>query len=109
MEKVVLTVNLDTMTTNDFVALLSKNLGGVDLTSKEKFIRANVTEILDSMDGDEDEEDEQEESEEEEEYDKFVNPHILEKLDKSEYTYPDAEENIKNVVDSESENSVESV
>ena len=39
----------------------------------------------------------------------FVNYHILEKLDKSEYTYPDAEENINNVDDSESENSVESV
>mmetsp|Transcript_32041 Transcript_32041/g.32307 ORF Transcript_32041/g.32307 Transcript_32041/m.32307 type:complete len:95 (+) Transcript_32041:149-433(+) len=82
MEKVVLTVNLDTMTTNDFVALLPKNWY---LTSKEKFIRANVTEILDSMDGDEDEEDEQEESEEEEEYGRFVNSHILEKLDKSKY------------------------
>eukprot|EP00593_Proboscia_inermis_P002947 CAMPEP_0171296360 /NCGR_PEP_ID=MMETSP0816-20121228/5019_1 /TAXON_ID=420281 /ORGANISM="Proboscia inermis, Strain CCAP1064/1" /LENGTH=84 /DNA_ID=CAMNT_0011769729 /DNA_START=58 /DNA_END=312 /DNA_ORIENTATION=+ len=72
------------MTTNDFVALLPKNWY---LTSKKKCIRANVTDILDSMDEheDEDEEDEQEESEEEEEYDKFVNSHILEKLDKSKY------------------------
>lgn len=68
MEKVDPIVNFDAMSTNSFVAMLSKKLGSVDLTSKEIFIQANITEILDFMDGEE----------EEEEY--------LEKLGKSQYT-----------------------
>ena len=64
------------------------------MTLKKKFIWANNTKIPDSIDRDEDEEDKQEESEEEEEYDRFVNSHILEKFDKIEYIYPDAEETI---------------
>ena len=66
MEKVDPIVNFDTTSTNSFVAMLSTKLGSVDLTLKDKFIQANITKILDSMDG------------EEKEY--------LKKLDKSQYT-----------------------
>ncbi|EED94378.1 predicted protein [Thalassiosira pseudonana CCMP1335] len=50
MEQLMQTVNLETMSTKQFIAALSSQFGGVDLSSKKKFIKATITEIIDSMD-----------------------------------------------------------
>lgn len=59
-------VDLETMTTKQFIALLSKKMGGVDLSKKKKFIKAQITEILDAMAENEEEEESSSEEEEEE-------------------------------------------
>lgn len=69
MEELMKVVDLETMSTKQFIAALSNHFGGVDLSSKKKFIKATITEIIDAMekDGsdDEDEDDEDDPSEEE--------------------------------------------
>ena len=54
MEQLVPTVDLETMTTKQFIANLSKDMGGVDFSSKRKFIKRSLTEILDAMDDSDD-------------------------------------------------------
>mmetsp|Transcript_29114 Transcript_29114/g.35469 ORF Transcript_29114/g.35469 Transcript_29114/m.35469 type:complete len:330 (+) Transcript_29114:226-1215(+) len=66
METLVKKVDLESVTTKDFMKLLSKKLhvSIKDLSIKKKFIKATITEILDAMD---EEEDDQSESASEEE------------------------------------------
>lgn len=42
-------VDLETMSTKQFIAALSSHFGGIDLSSKKKFIKATITEIIDAM------------------------------------------------------------
>ena len=68
-------VDLETMSTKQFIAALSAKFGGADLSSKKKFIKATITDIIDSMEkdndgGSDDEEvDESSSSSSEDEYD----------------------------------------
>lgn len=57
MESLIKTVNLNTMTSKQFIAALSEKFGGVDLSSRKKFIKSSITEILDAMANDEDDDD----------------------------------------------------
>mmetsp|Transcript_20612 Transcript_20612/g.44776 ORF Transcript_20612/g.44776 Transcript_20612/m.44776 type:complete len:324 (+) Transcript_20612:165-1136(+) len=70
MEELMKVVDLETMSTKQFIAALSTKFGGADLSSKKKFIKANITEIIDTMEkdgsGDDDSGSEDESSEEEE-------------------------------------------
>jgi len=52
MEELMKVVDLETMSTKQFIATLSSNFGGVDLSSKKKFIKATITEIIDNMEKD---------------------------------------------------------
>jgi len=52
MEELMKVVDLETMSTKQFIATLSTNFGGVDLSSKKKFIKATITEIIDKMEKD---------------------------------------------------------
>lgn len=45
-------VDLETMSTKQFIAALSAKFGGADLTPKKKFIKATITEIIDAMEND---------------------------------------------------------
>lgn len=54
MESLLKTVDLNTMGVKQFIAALSDKFGGVDLSSKKKFIKNSITEILDAMAKDED-------------------------------------------------------
>ena len=68
MEILMKSVDLETMSTKQFIAALSGQFGGVDLSSKKKFIKATITEIIDAMENEEESGSEEEsESEEEEE------------------------------------------
>lgn len=67
MTKLVPTVDLNTMTTKQFIAALGRAMGGVDLSPKKAYIKATLTQILDEMDDTDDEEEEEEESSSEEE------------------------------------------
>lgn len=72
MEELMKVVDLETMSTKQFIAALSAKFGGVDFSSKKKYIKATITDIIDSMEkkngsDDEDEGSEDESSEEEEE------------------------------------------
>ena len=67
MEQLVPTVDLETMTTKQFIANLSKDMGGVDFSKKKKFIKKSLTEILDAMDEEEEEEGEETDDDDEEE------------------------------------------
>ena len=66
-------VDLETMSTKQFIAALSDKFNGVDLSSKKKYIKATITEIIDSMESDDDDqpaaasEEDESSSEEEEE------------------------------------------
>jgi len=62
MTKLVPTVDLNTMTTKQFIAKLGEAMGGVELSSKKAFIKLTLTEILDEMDDTEEEEEDEEES-----------------------------------------------
>lgn len=66
MTKLVPTVDLNTMTTKQFIVRLGQAMGGVELSSKKAFIKATLTEILDEMDDDDDEEESSSEDEDEE-------------------------------------------
>jgi len=57
MEALMKTVDLNTMSTKQFIAALSHKFGGVDLSSKKKFIKTTITEILDAMGGDDEDDD----------------------------------------------------
>ena len=58
MEAMMKIVDLETMSTKQFIAALSEKFGGVDLSTKKKYIKASITEIIDSMDKDNESEDE---------------------------------------------------
>mmetsp|Transcript_14532 Transcript_14532/g.17201 ORF Transcript_14532/g.17201 Transcript_14532/m.17201 type:complete len:328 (-) Transcript_14532:106-1089(-) len=60
MEMLVPTVDLETITTKQFIVMLSKGMGGADLSSKKKYIKATLTEVLDAMSGNEESESEEE-------------------------------------------------
>lgn len=80
MEALIEGVDLETMSTKQFIAALSQQFGGVDMSSKKKFIKASITDIIDSMEkkkGGDDESDDDEEveaSEEESEEEEEVKP-----------------------------------
>lgn len=72
MEILVKKVDLETITTKQFIRLLSTEMGGVDISSKKAYIKSTLTEVLDAMDDDEDdgentEDDEETEDESEDE------------------------------------------
>ena len=58
MEAMMKVVDLETMSTKQFIAALSEKFGGVDLSTKKKYIKATITEIIDSMEKDNESEDE---------------------------------------------------
>eukprot|EP00804_Cyclotella_cryptica_P020540 CCRYP_003390-RB/>CCRYP_003390-RB protein AED:0.03 eAED:0.03 QI:96/1/1/1/1/1/3/512/326 len=64
MEELMKTVDLETMSTKQFIAALSNQFGGVDLSSKKKFIKESITDIIDAMEHD-DESEASDESEDE--------------------------------------------
>ena len=53
--------DLETMSTKQFISALSAKYGGADLSARKKFIKATITEIIDSMakdaEGDDDDDD----------------------------------------------------
>ena len=49
MEEMMRIVDLETMSTKQFIAALSAEFGGADLSTRKKFIKANITEIIDDM------------------------------------------------------------
>lgn len=63
MEMLVRTVDVDKITTKQFIAQLSDVMGGIDLKPRKKFIKASLTEIIDAMQSNKD--NDEEESEEE--------------------------------------------
>lgn len=66
MEILVKKVDLETITTKQFIKLLSAEFGGVDLSSKKAYIKSTLTEVLDAMDEDKtDDEETEDESDEE--------------------------------------------
>ena len=67
MEQLMQTVNLETMSTKQFIATLSEKFNGADLSSKKKYIKATITEIIDSMQDSDDESSEEDSSSSEEE------------------------------------------
>jgi upstream activation factor subunit UAF30 len=64
MEKLVPQVDLETITTKQFIVMLSNHMGGVDLSSRKKYIKATLTEVLDDMDNSDDDESESEDEKE---------------------------------------------
>ena len=72
-------VDLETMSTKQFIAALSAKFGGADLSSKKKFIKATITDIIDSMEkdndgGSDDEEADESSSSSSEEEEEIVKP-----------------------------------
>jgi upstream activation factor subunit UAF30 len=57
MESLMKTVDLNTLSIKQFIAALSEKFGGADLSSKKKFIKSTITEILDAMGADDDDDD----------------------------------------------------
>jgi upstream activation factor subunit UAF30 len=49
MEDMMKVVDLETMSTKQFIAALSAKFDGADLSTRKKFIKATITEIIDSM------------------------------------------------------------
>mmetsp|Transcript_20648 Transcript_20648/g.30359 ORF Transcript_20648/g.30359 Transcript_20648/m.30359 type:complete len:349 (-) Transcript_20648:492-1538(-) len=66
MEKIVPKVDLDKITTKQFIKLLGAKMGGVDFSKKKKFIKKNLTEVIASLEKEESDEDETEEEDESE-------------------------------------------
>mmetsp|Transcript_8548 Transcript_8548/g.13104 ORF Transcript_8548/g.13104 Transcript_8548/m.13104 type:complete len:313 (-) Transcript_8548:73-1011(-) len=60
-------VDLDETSPKKFIALLSKELGGIDLTRKKKFIKETVRKVIESIQDEEESSEEEAQSEEEEE------------------------------------------
>ncbi len=58
MEILVKKVDLETITTKQFIKLLSAEMGGVNLAPKKAYIKSTLTEVLDAMEEDEETEDE---------------------------------------------------
>jgi upstream activation factor subunit UAF30 len=67
MQELMKTVDLETMSTKQFILALSTEFGGVDLSFKKKFIKESLTQIIDSMEQKESEAEEEDEASEEEE------------------------------------------
>lgn len=71
MEALVKTVDLETITTKQFIRLLSAKMGGANLSSKKAYIKSTLTEVLDAMDDESDgnasDDETEDESDEEEE------------------------------------------
>lgn len=61
MEKLVLTVDIETITTKQFIAMLSQGFGGVDLGPKKKYIKSTLTEVLDALERDDETSEEEDE------------------------------------------------
>jgi upstream activation factor subunit UAF30 len=55
MEKLVQNIDIESITTKQFIKMLSKTMG-VDLKQKKKYIKGALTEVLDAMENDSDEE-----------------------------------------------------
>jgi len=55
MEKLVQNIDIESITTKQFIKMLSKAMG-VDLKQKKKYIKGALTEVLDAMENDSDEE-----------------------------------------------------
>lgn len=55
MEKLVQNIDIESITTKQFIKMLSKTMG-VDLKPKKKYIKGALTEVLDAMENDSDEE-----------------------------------------------------
>ncbi len=66
MEALVKKVDLETITTKQFIKMLSAEMGGVNLAPKKAYIKSTLTEVLDAMDEDESDEETEDESDEEE-------------------------------------------
>jgi hypothetical protein len=64
MEVLVRKVDVDTITTKQFIVQLSDVMGGIDLKPRKKFIKASLTEIIDAMMRSRNEDAESEEEEE---------------------------------------------
>ena len=65
MEILVKTVDLETITTKQFIRLLSAEMGGVNLGPKKAYIKSTLTEVLDAMDEEEEDEETEDESDNE--------------------------------------------
>jgi len=65
MEELMKVVDLETMSTKQFILALSKKFGGVDLSSRRKYIKASITDIIDSMESKDDDDDDDDGSENE--------------------------------------------
>lgn len=63
MEMLVRNVDVDKITTKQFIAQLSDVMGGIDLKPRKKFIKASLTEIIDAIMQSKNEEEESEEEE----------------------------------------------
>eukprot|EP00573_Skeletonema_grethae_P006635 CAMPEP_0201700720 /NCGR_PEP_ID=MMETSP0578-20130828/29612_1 /ASSEMBLY_ACC=CAM_ASM_000663 /TAXON_ID=267565 /ORGANISM="Skeletonema grethea, Strain CCMP 1804" /LENGTH=316 /DNA_ID=CAMNT_0048187831 /DNA_START=63 /DNA_END=1013 /DNA_ORIENTATION=+ len=66
MESLIKTVDLNTMSIKQFIAALSDKFGGVNLSSRKKFIKSSITEILDAANDEGDDGDGSSSSDEEE-------------------------------------------
>mmetsp|Transcript_6223 Transcript_6223/g.7695 ORF Transcript_6223/g.7695 Transcript_6223/m.7695 type:complete len:342 (-) Transcript_6223:195-1220(-) len=73
MEALVKTVDLETITTKQFIRLLSAKMGGANLSSKKAYIKSTLTEVLDAMDEETDNEEETEDESDEEDQKKTAN------------------------------------
>ena len=62
MEVLMRTVNIETMSVKQLIATLSEKFNGADLSSKKKFIKANITPIIDAMQDNDDESSEEDSS-----------------------------------------------
>jgi len=69
MEVLVKKVDLETITTKQFIKLLATEMGGINLSSKKAYIKATLTEVLDALDDSDNSEDEDETEDEEDEED----------------------------------------
>ena len=67
MELLIPTLDLETITTKEFIVMLSKGMCRTDLSSKKKYIKATLAEVLDTMSGNEESAEEFAKEEEEEE------------------------------------------
>lgn len=56
MEVLMQTLNLATTSTKQFISILSTKFNGADLSSKKKYIKATIIEIIDSIQEEEEEE-----------------------------------------------------
>jgi len=65
MEILVKKVDLETITTKQFIKLLASEMGGVDLSTRKKYIKSTLTAVLDAMTSEEEETDDDTEDESE--------------------------------------------
>lgn len=74
MEELMKVIDLETMSTKQFIAALSSRFGGVDLSTKKKFIKATITEIIDAMERDDSDDDDDDGSDDESSEEEVVIP-----------------------------------